>query len=377
MVDVDRRLAGLTLANAAGLRRLYARAASAPGCAPSLRSLADDVLSRLRSSGTLLHPGVTDEEFAVSEAEFGFVFPPDLRAVLSSGLPAGAAFPDWRCSSSAPAKLILRASLELPAASVSLQVARNGLWPRSWGPKPHDPAEALTKARARLKRAPPLVPIGNRYYIPSRPCVAGNPVFYVDEDWVVQCGKDLADLFDHVSMFGKSASSRIPDESFELRDQLSSTRKSLDSSRRQPRWIEFWSDMATTVDEQRKKSSPERFFEMVQTPKTQHWVDDYVEGIASVLKEGGWREEDVREMTEVLGSHWYPQGELDRRVVLDMFLLKADRIAETMRNAGWSADDVSDMLEPCLRPEHEQRLVRRLPPRLAERFEKLADWVSP
>ncbi|KAI4326099.1 hypothetical protein MLD38_031445 [Melastoma candidum] len=232
-------------------------------------------------------------------------------------------------------------------------------------------------ARGRLKRAPPLVPIGNRYYIPSRPCVAGNPVFYVDEERVVQCGKDLSDLFDHVSRFGKSTSSRIPHESLERSDQLSYTRKSLDSSRRQPRWIEFWSDVAAaTVDEQRRNSSPERFFEIVLTPKTQHWVDDYVGGISSVLKDGGWSEEDVREMTEVLGSGFFPEGEFDRQGVLNTLFLKADRTAETMRNAGWSADDVSDMLEPCLRPEHEQRPVRRLPPRLAERFEKLADWVS-
>jgi hypothetical protein len=40
----------------------------------------------------VIRAGLTDDEFARIEDEFGFAFPPDLRAVLSVGLPVGDAF---------------------------------------------------------------------------------------------------------------------------------------------------------------------------------------------------------------------------------------------------------------------------------------------
>ena len=61
-------------------------------------SSAVKVISHLRSSGIPVQAGLSDAEFARAEAKFGFVFPPDLRAVLSAGLPVGPGFPDWRAS---------------------------------------------------------------------------------------------------------------------------------------------------------------------------------------------------------------------------------------------------------------------------------------
>ena len=105
MVDVDRRMAGLSpAAHAAGLRRLSTRAAAGPSSASasprhglhSFNALASAVLSHLRASGVAVLPGLSDEELARAEAEMGFAFPPDLRAVLAMGLPSGPGFPDWR-----------------------------------------------------------------------------------------------------------------------------------------------------------------------------------------------------------------------------------------------------------------------------------------
>ncbi|GLT54120.1 hypothetical protein SLA2020_273470 [Shorea laevis] len=163
MVDVDRRMTGLNPAHVAGLRRLSARAAASSGATSlpvrnglvSFASLADKVMAHLRNSGIQVQPGLSDAEFARAEAEFGFVFPPDLRAVLSAGLPVGPGFPAWRA---AGARLHLRASLDLPIAAISFQIARNTLWSKSWGPRPSDPEKALRVARNALKRAPLLIP---------------------------------------------------------------------------------------------------------------------------------------------------------------------------------------------------------------------------
>ncbi|KAH6803941.1 hypothetical protein C2S51_032188 [Perilla frutescens var. frutescens] len=397
MVDVDRRMTGLNPAHLAGLRRLSARASSS---APStmlpprhslfsFSSLADKVISHLKSSGIPVQPGLTESEFAVAEAEFGFAFPPDLKAVLSAGLPVGAGFPDWRSTGSA--RLQLRASIDLPIASISFHIARNALWSKSWGPRPLAPEKALKIARNALKRAPLLIPIFNRCYIPCNPCLAGNPIFYVDENRIFCCGFDLSDFFDREStLFHRSSD---PDSVSKQRSvaekssgsSMNVSRRSLDAvtGGRTPRWVEFWSDAA--VDRRRRNSnsssssssSPDRYIDMPRSEMPK-WVDEYVSQIGTVLREGGWAESDVSEIVHVSASGFF-EGEmvmLDNQSVLDALLLKADRFSDSLRKAGWTSEEVSDALGFDFRPEKERKQAKKLSPELAERIGKLAESVN-
>ncbi|KAK1263515.1 hypothetical protein QJS04_geneDACA018569 [Acorus gramineus] len=405
MVDVDRRMSSLIpAAHAAGLRRLSARAASSltttttttsSGLA-SFAPLAEAVISHLRSSSIAVHPGLSPAEFARSEAEFAFAFPPDLRAVLSLGLPSGPGFPDWR----SPSGHLLRASLDLPIAAVSVQIARHSFWPKSWGPRPSDPDRALRLARTALKKAPLLIPLFDRCYIPCNPCLAGNPIFFVDDDRIVCCGLDLSDFFDRESVFGatdlpilrRQRSERTPGTA---KVAAASWRRSLDSSsaggvQRTPRWIEFWSD-AAAADRRRKRGSPspERFFELPR-PETPRWVGGYLDRIGSVLRQGGWGESDVSEMVHVSSSSaslssssgLFDGGDLllDSRAVSDALLLKADRLSDSLRRAGWSPDEISDALGYGLRrpprPEKERRSAVKLSPELAMRLGKLVEAAA-
>jgi hypothetical protein len=125
MVDVDRRMTGLNPAHLAGLKRLSARAASISTTTTTIRNsllsfspLADKIITNLRNSGIQVQQGLPEAEFAGIEAEFGFLFPPDLRAILAAGLPIGAGFPEWRATG---ARLHLRASLDLPMAAISFK----------------------------------------------------------------------------------------------------------------------------------------------------------------------------------------------------------------------------------------------------------------
>ncbi|EEF38781.1 uncharacterized protein LOC8262900 [Ricinus communis] len=396
MVDVDRRMTGLNPAHIAGLRRLSARAA-APSTAPvrnglvSFSSLADKVITHLRNSAIQVQPGLSDVEFARAEAEFGFAFPPDLRAVLSAGLPVGPGFPDWR---STGARLHLRASLDLPIAAISFQIARNTLWSKSWGPRPSDPEKALRVARNALKRAPLLIPIFNHCYIPCHPSLAGNPIFFVDENRIFCCGLDLSDFFDRESLFRSSESDPVilkKQRSVSEKSAGSSTnysRRSLDTGiafgSRTPRWVEFWSDAA--VDRRRRNSassssessSPERFFDMPPRSEMPTWVNEYIEQIGSVLREGGWSETDISEIVHVSASGFF-EGEmvmLDNQAVRDALLLKADRFSDSLRKAGWSSEEVSDALGFDFRPEKERKPVKKLSPELIEKIGKLAESVS-
>ncbi|GAB4846982.1 hypothetical protein Ancab_025993 [Ancistrocladus abbreviatus] len=410
MVDVDRRMTGLNPAHIAGLRRLSARAASAPSPATPLPSrngllslsiLAEKLITHLQSSGIQVQPGLSDAEFARAEAEFGFAFPPDLKAVLQAGLPVGPGFPDWRSSG---ARLHLRALLDLPTAAISFQIARNALWSKSWGPRPADPEKALRVARVAIKRAPLLIPIFSHCYIPCNPSLAGNPIFYVDENRIFCCGLELSDFFEREillrsvsdpdsllkqrSLSEKSAGSSSSASSSSSSGFISNvSRRSLDtvSGTRTPRWVEFWSDAA--IDRRKRNSnsscssssSPERFFDMprCEMPK---WVEEYIQKIGSVLREGGWDESDVSEIVQVSASGFF-EGEivlLDNQAVLDALLLKADRLSDSLRKAGWSSEEVSDAFGFDFRapPVKGRKPVKQLSPELVEKIGKLAESVS-
>ncbi|KAL1333144.1 hypothetical protein HN51_061891 [Arachis hypogaea] len=379
MVDVDRRMTGLNPAHVAGLRRLSVRAAAPLSPSATLRngllsfsSLANKVATHLRNSGIQVEPGLTDSEFAIAEAEFGFTFPPDLRAVLAAGLPVGAGFPNWRASGIS--RQLLRCSLELPAAAVSVHVARNAMWAKTWGPRPNEQTKALCVARNALKRAPILVPIFDHCYVPCNPCLAGNPVFFIDEERMFRCGFDLSDFFERESLF------RISDAG-----NMSSRRNFNVSGGKKPRWIDFWSDAVT--DFRRKSSSsatiasPKRFLD-IRRWKVPKGVEQYIERIGSCLKDGGWSESEVSEMVQVSGSGLgLDSGSdlcsgLDNQGVLDALLLKADRFSDSLRNSGWSSEEVSDALWFDFQPGKDQKPAKKLSFEQVERIGKLAESVS-
>ncbi|KAH7847141.1 hypothetical protein Vadar_022431 [Vaccinium darrowii] len=398
MVDVDRRLTGLNPAHIAGLRRLSARAASAPPPSTplpnrsstllSFTNLAEKVITHLKNSGVQIQPGLSDAEFARAEAEFGFAFPPDLRAILAAGLPVGPGFPDWRSGS---ARLQLRSSIDLPVAAVSLNIARNSLRSKSFGFRPDNPVKALKIARNEIKRAPPLIPIFSHCYIPSNPSLAGNPIFYIDENRIFCCGVDLSDFFvrHESSLFFQKSPSQPWAEVTKKSDWSSShfSRRSLDNftGGRTPRWVEFWSDAA--VDRRRRNSnsssssssSPDRYSHMsrFEIPK---WVGKYIERVGSVLREGGWDQSDVDEIVHVSASGFFEGGGemvlLDNQAILDALLLKADRFSDSLRKAGWSSEEVSDALGFDFRLEKERKPVKKLAPGVVERVGKLAHSVS-
>ncbi|XP_031093885.1 uncharacterized protein LOC115998445 [Ipomoea triloba] len=381
MVDVDRRMAGLNPAHLAGLRRLSARAAAPSPATPvpprnsllSFTNLAEKVVAHLKKSGIQVERGLSESEFARAEAEFKFAFPPDLKAILSAGLPLGPGFPDWRLSGAA--RLQLRACIELPIAAISFHIARNALWSKSWGSRPADPEKAIKIARNALRRAPLLIPIFNHCYIPCNPSLAGNPIFYVDENRIYCCGLDLMDFFDRESSLFRSIT--------EI-SSCNTSRRSLDAGRT-PRWVEFWSDAA--VDKRRRNSnysssssaSPERFSGSGM-PKSHvpNWVNEYIDQIGSVLREGGWNESDISEISAVSAAGFFEEEMvlLDNQAVLDALLVKTDRFSDSLRKAGWSSDEVSYALGFDFRTEKVKKPTKQLSPELVEKIGKLAESVS-
>ncbi|KAJ4756191.1 hypothetical protein LUZ62_090596 [Rhynchospora pubera] len=374
MVDVAQRTATLPpphptpapLRRLSGLRRLSVRASSASPSTPSrtavssFAELASSILSHLSLSSVQIEPGLSDSDLVRIESELSITFPPDLRTLLSLGLPSGTGFPNWRHRP-------LHPILNLPLKKIPLVG--------------HSP----------LGKAPRLIPVYKNCYIPALPCLAGNPVFRVDEDSVSIAGVDLADFFSRETGF------LAPPAATSLRRQMSASlpplypstaststsRRSLDSmAGKTPRWIEFWTDATSTTNRRRRinasisnNNNVFRDHELViemksgENEKLPSWVSIYLDEISSMLRSGGWCESDVKEMVHVAASDVGVScdGKMDGQDTLDKLFKKTDRCSDSLRRAGWNSDEVLELLrfdgldrkqQPVRRPQV------RLPPKI-------------
>lgn len=175
-----------------------------------------DLLKRaLGNRGIETAPGLSEDELAAIESDFGFRFPDDLRELLASFLPLGDDLPDWRSRNQH-----LLEWLDFPAEGVAFDVEENDFWCGAWGERPEDPDDAVEEARRQVALAPILIPVYGHAFLPARPSSAGNPVFSVVQTEVSLAGSDLG---------------------WFLYEELSAPRP--DWSPKQPRTIDFWSDL--------------------------------------------------------------------------------------------------------------------------------------
>jgi hypothetical protein len=137
--------------------------------------------------------GMTDTEVAMTEAKFGFRFPPDLRAFLQTALPIGERFPNWRSGDYSD----LCDWLELPLRGILFDIEHNRFWLTEWGPRPQSLVDAKETATELIRNAPKLLPIFSHRMIPDEPNIAGNPVFSVHQTDIICYGFDLTDYLRH------------------------------------------------------------------------------------------------------------------------------------------------------------------------------------
>ncbi|CAL9233521.1 unnamed protein product [Arabidopsis halleri] len=222
------------------------------------------IINHLKSqTGIHVSPGLTNQEISAVESSLGFSFPRDLRSILQTGLPVSTNFPNWRTGSN-------RNHLLLPLLNLSQIVVRNGFWVDSWGIRPGNDSEALLLVKKLIEIAPVLIPVFGDFYVPSTsPNLAGNPIFQIDGDGVRELSCDVAGF---LKGLGRS---ETPTE-----------------DRRRRRRVEFWTDVA------------ERGRFVVARDTTRDWWSALgFEGLRECLddafwklREGGWTEDEVREM---------------------------------------------------------------------------------
>jgi hypothetical protein len=136
-----------------------------------------------------LEAGLTDDEAHAVEQEFGFAFAADHRAFLTTVLPVGPRWPDWRHGDPAD----LQSKLAWPVNGVLFDVEHAVCWFDGWGPRPESTVEAVAVARQRLSGVPQLVPVYGHRYLPSGRELAGHPVLSVYQTDIIYYGVNLVD----------------------------------------------------------------------------------------------------------------------------------------------------------------------------------------
>jgi hypothetical protein len=154
-------------------------------------SIAEIAIPVLERAGIPLDAGLTVAELANVESTFGFRFSTDHAEFLSTCVPSGDGWVDWRGTPEA-----LWSRLGWPAEGVLFDVEHSAYWTPRWGPRPAIKAEAIELARSRLEEVPRLVPLYSHRYMPAGWTEPGAPVFSVYQTDVIIYGDDLLDYFE-------------------------------------------------------------------------------------------------------------------------------------------------------------------------------------
>jgi hypothetical protein len=182
--------------------------------------LGAEAMRRLRLRSVCdIDTGLTDEEFARVEREFGFEFADDHRAFLAAGLPVNTGprrrepgviythprpWPDWRNGDPGT----LRELLDRPVQGVLFDVEKSGFWYDGWGPRPGGSAAAMSTARRMLAGAPRMVPVYGHRFLPAGRGTGGHPVLSMWQTDIIYYGLDLADYIDRE--FGRIGPGEVP-----------------------------------------------------------------------------------------------------------------------------------------------------------------------
>lgn len=311
----------------------------------SFAAYAKNLIDQLHNSNLQVTKGLTDSEFSYIESTFRFAFPPDLRSILREGLPVDPGFPNWRSSSTQQ----LRILIDLPFLNLCRQVSRRKFWVDSWGIRPRDDDEAVDLAKGLLRNAPVLVPIYRHFYIPASPFLAGNPVFYVNGDKIRVWSFDVSGFFQQVEFSGNGEFSKRPTSLLNLLNAPA-------WAATEAREIPFWTELS-----ERNKGEVRGVVSEEARDDTRGWwsgkLGGCLEEVYGRLKEGGWKEDEVREMMMMDGCDeklsWSSSSSspLDQDDSSSNSTCRKDEVelhvrvlSETLLRAGWSSEEVMDLL---------------------------------
>jgi hypothetical protein len=132
--------------------------------------------------------GYTEAELDRAQRRFGLAFPPDLVALLRRKRPVEGH--DWTDDRA------IRRALDQPFNELLSAVERGRLWWPEWGRLPSSASTREQVLRDVVSRAPKLIPLIGRRYLPEHPHETGNPVFSIAGIDAIYYGANLKDYFE-------------------------------------------------------------------------------------------------------------------------------------------------------------------------------------
>ena len=154
-------------------------------------------IQQLKRVGITFSDGLSRAELINIEKTCEFRFPPDLKQFLSTALPVGVDFPNWRSNS----QDIFARSQAYLLDGILFDVEQ-GIWSNSWGQKPESDHAAMVLATQLFKQAPIMIPICGHRFLPSTPYLSGNPVYSIVQTDIILYGMDLPHYLEHVFLDG-------------------------------------------------------------------------------------------------------------------------------------------------------------------------------
>ncbi|KAJ7560189.1 hypothetical protein O6H91_04G117700 [Diphasiastrum complanatum] len=109
------------------------------------------------------------------------------------------------------------------------------------------------------------------------------------------------------------------------------------------------------------------------------WLAVILEDVSARLRQGGWKEEDISEIVDVLSppNSSYQTLSLNTQSPSENLALQLDFFSSSLRKAGWSIQDVAEALSFDLVPsDHTIRACTNLSPELPARIVPLAQFVA-
>ncbi|MGE2712682.1 hypothetical protein ACQI4L_01355 [Mycolicibacterium litorale] len=153
-----------------------------------------DAAHRLASLGTVpMAPGLSDDEVTRIESSFGFTFADDHRDFLTTALPVGEGWPNWR-----EGHRQLDRQLRLPADGILFAVEWKQFWDGGWGKRPTRMKDALRSAVYQLARVPRMVPVYSHCYLPAE-TPSGHPVLSIYQADIRVVADSLLDYVNRLS----------------------------------------------------------------------------------------------------------------------------------------------------------------------------------
>lgn len=134
--------------------------------------------------------GYTATDLQIAQERYDLTFPPDLVELLLEKQPVRGY--DWRGENPR-----IRRMLNWPFELLQFDLENNGLWWPEWGDRPRTPEERSEVLRARLAKAPKLIPLISHRFIPEAPHEPDNPVFSMHGEDTIFYGANLTEYFEN------------------------------------------------------------------------------------------------------------------------------------------------------------------------------------